>query len=256
MVCVIGIVLLLTGNPRAVAAINGAVPVRCCYVRTGTNRNPVSRFMSHGISSSASPAVSPAISSTSGPQRSTSRSTQPLVIFAVASLSSPSCSTVRNRAAPTNRPHNSNLRGCPKRECGTRENRERHFTRPDLLIIDGFGFDRIEREQSPQGLSLLYKVIEKRGSRRSTALITTIDFEAWTLSRGQVVSRSSGPHFLLPQRSPADFPEEGGPEEANPKQRRLRVSCPASTTPHYALASPAVARRIEKTPAQPVPSIH
>lgn len=62
---------------------------------------------------------------------------------------------------------------------GTTAKRLRYFTRPDLLIIDGFGFDRIEREQSPQGLSLLYKVIDRRGSRRSTALITNIDFDAW-----------------------------------------------------------------------------
>jgi DNA replication protein DnaC len=62
---------------------------------------------------------------------------------------------------------------------GTTAKRVRYFTRPDLLIIDGFGFDRIEREQCPQGLSLLYKVIEKRGPRRSTALITNIDFDAW-----------------------------------------------------------------------------
>jgi DNA replication protein DnaC len=62
---------------------------------------------------------------------------------------------------------------------GTTVKRIRYFARPDLLIIDGFGFDRIEREQSPQGLSLLYKVIEKRGPRRSTALITNIDFDTW-----------------------------------------------------------------------------
>ncbi len=62
---------------------------------------------------------------------------------------------------------------------GTTAKRLRYFTRPDLLIIDGFGFDRIEREQSPQGLSLFYKVIDRRGSRRSTALITNIDFDAW-----------------------------------------------------------------------------
>jgi DNA replication protein DnaC len=55
----------------------------------------------------------------------------------------------------------------------------RSFVRPDLLIIDGFGFDRIEREQSPQALNLIYKVIEKRGSARSTAMITNIDFDAW-----------------------------------------------------------------------------
>jgi DNA replication protein DnaC len=62
---------------------------------------------------------------------------------------------------------------------GTTVRRIAYFSRPDLLIIDGFGFDRIEREQSPQGLSLVYKVIEKRGPRRSTALITNIDFDAW-----------------------------------------------------------------------------
>jgi DNA replication protein DnaC len=62
---------------------------------------------------------------------------------------------------------------------GTTVRRIRYFSGPDLLIIDGFGFDRIEREQSPQALSLLYKVMEKRGPRRSTALITNIDFDAW-----------------------------------------------------------------------------
>lgn len=62
---------------------------------------------------------------------------------------------------------------------GTTVKRIRYFARPELLIIDGFGFDRIEREQSPQGLSLLYKVIEQRGPRRSTALITNIDFDTW-----------------------------------------------------------------------------
>lgn len=62
---------------------------------------------------------------------------------------------------------------------GTTVKRLRYFTRPDLLIIDGFGFDRIEREQCPQGLSLLYKLIDRRGSQRSTALITNIDFDAW-----------------------------------------------------------------------------
>ena len=65
---------------------------------------------------------------------------------------------------------------------GTTAKRIRYFTRPDLLIIDGFGFDRIEREQSPQGLSLVYKVIDRRGSQRSTALITNIDFDAWKTS--------------------------------------------------------------------------
>jgi len=49
----------------------------------------------------------------------------------------------------------------------------------DLLIIDEFGFDRLERAEAPQAASLLYKVIDARGERRSTALVTNIDFEAW-----------------------------------------------------------------------------
>jgi len=62
---------------------------------------------------------------------------------------------------------------------GTTAKRIRYYTRFDLLIIDGFGFDRIERQESPQALSLLYKVIDKRNPRRNTALITNIPFDAW-----------------------------------------------------------------------------
>jgi DNA replication protein DnaC len=72
---------------------------------------------------------------------------------------------------------------------GTTPKRIRYYTRFDLLIIDGFGFDRIEREQAPQALSLLYKVINKRSPHRSTALITNIDFDAWNeyLDDGPIV---------------------------------------------------------------------
>jgi len=47
-----------------------------------------------------------------------------------------------------------------------------------LVILDEFGFDRIERTESPQAASLLYKLINAR-TCRSTALVTNIDFEAW-----------------------------------------------------------------------------
>lgn len=57
--------------------------------------------------------------------------------------------------------------------------RLRHYSRPDLLIIDEFGFDRVERLESPQAAHLLYKVIVARHQRRSTALITNIDFDGW-----------------------------------------------------------------------------
>ena len=51
-----------------------------------------------------------------------------------------------------------------------------------------FGFDRIEREQSPQALSLLYKIIDKRNSpRRSTALVTNVDFDRWNEYLGDAI---------------------------------------------------------------------
>jgi DNA replication protein DnaC len=55
----------------------------------------------------------------------------------------------------------------------------RYYARFDLLIIDEFGFDKIERAEAPQAASLLYKVVDARSEQRSTALVTNIDFEAW-----------------------------------------------------------------------------
>jgi len=56
--------------------------------------------------------------------------------------------------------------------------RLRDYANFDLVILDEFGFDRIERTESPQAASLLYKLINARAAR-STALVTNIDFEAW-----------------------------------------------------------------------------
>jgi DNA replication protein DnaC len=57
--------------------------------------------------------------------------------------------------------------------------RIRYWARFDLVIIDEFGFDRIERTDCPQAANLFYKVIDARSGQRSTALATNIDFEAW-----------------------------------------------------------------------------
>ena len=57
--------------------------------------------------------------------------------------------------------------------------RLRYYSNFDLLVIDEFGFDRVERAESGQAASLLYKVIDGRGPKRSTALVTNISFEAW-----------------------------------------------------------------------------
>jgi DNA replication protein DnaC len=57
--------------------------------------------------------------------------------------------------------------------------RLRYYSNFDLLAIDEFGFDRIERAESNQAASLLYKVVDSRGPKRSTAMVTNISFEAW-----------------------------------------------------------------------------
>jgi DNA replication protein DnaC len=61
----------------------------------------------------------------------------------------------------------------------TIHNRVRFYAKFDLLIIDEFGFDRIERSICPQAASLWYKIIDARSQQCSTALVTNIDFEAW-----------------------------------------------------------------------------
>ena len=58
--------------------------------------------------------------------------------------------------------------------------RLRYYANFDLLIIDEFGFEKLERTDCPQAANLFYKVIEARYPRRSTALVTNIDFEAWS----------------------------------------------------------------------------
>lgn len=61
----------------------------------------------------------------------------------------------------------------------TLPSRVRYYAKFDLLIIDEFGFDRLERSEAPQAAGLLYKVIDARSEQRSTALVTNIDFKAW-----------------------------------------------------------------------------
>jgi DNA replication protein DnaC len=60
----------------------------------------------------------------------------------------------------------------------------RYYAKWDLLLIDEFGFDRIEREECPQAAHLLYKVVDSRHQKRSTILITNVDFDAWAAYLG------------------------------------------------------------------------
>ena len=57
--------------------------------------------------------------------------------------------------------------------------RLRRFAKPELLIIDEFGFDKIERSECPDAAHLLYKIIAARNQKHSTALVTNVDFEKW-----------------------------------------------------------------------------
>ena len=57
--------------------------------------------------------------------------------------------------------------------------RPHYYIRPDWLIIDEFGFDRIERTECAQAAHLLYKIIAARNQKRSTALVTNVDFDKW-----------------------------------------------------------------------------
>jgi DNA replication protein DnaC len=61
----------------------------------------------------------------------------------------------------------------------TLSERVRYYARFELLIIDEFGFDDIERKETPHAASLLYKIMDARSQKVSTALVTNIDFEAW-----------------------------------------------------------------------------
>ena len=62
----------------------------------------------------------------------------------------------------------------------TLSERVRYYGRFDLLIIDEFGFDKLERLEYPESPSLLYKVIDHRNGRGSTAMVTNIEFTNWT----------------------------------------------------------------------------
>jgi DNA replication protein DnaC len=56
----------------------------------------------------------------------------------------------------------------------------RYYRSLDLLIIDEFGFDKMERREYPESPSLLYKVVDSRNGRGSTAFVTNVNFTDWT----------------------------------------------------------------------------
>lgn len=60
----------------------------------------------------------------------------------------------------------------------------RRYANWQLLIIDEWGFDRVEREHCPHAAHLLYKVVASRYQKGATILITNIDFDAWAAYLG------------------------------------------------------------------------
>jgi DNA replication protein DnaC len=60
---------------------------------------------------------------------------------------------------------------------GSLEQKLKIYTRPDVLLIDEIGFDRLEQE-SARNASLFFKVIDQRYCKASTLLTTNIDFKA------------------------------------------------------------------------------
>jgi DNA replication protein DnaC len=99
--------------------------------------------------------------------------------------------------------------------------RIRYWSNFQLLIIDEFGFDKIERSESSQAASLLYKLVDSRSPRRSTALVTNVDFEAWAeylgdaplamaildrLVDGAIVLKIAGRSYRASRAKPAEPP--------------------------------------------------
>jgi len=52
----------------------------------------------------------------------------------------------------------------------------KRYIRPELLVIDELGFDRLEQEDA-RNAALFFKVIDGRYNKRSTVLTSNIDFE-------------------------------------------------------------------------------
>jgi DNA replication protein DnaC len=92
--------------------------------------------------------------------------------------------------------------------------RLRYYAKPELLIVDEFGFDRIERAECPQAAHLLYKIIDARKQKRSTALVTNVDFDKWgdylsdgplamalldRLVEGAIILKVTGKSYRTPQ---------------------------------------------------------
>ncbi len=98
------------------------------------------------------------------------------------------------------------------------------YARLDLLLIDEFGFDRLEREVQAQASTVYYRLLDARTGRRSTALATNIDFKAWAdyladpplatafldrLVDGAVILKLTGRSYRVSRSQPVRGTDEG-----------------------------------------------
>jgi DNA replication protein DnaC len=58
--------------------------------------------------------------------------------------------------------------------------RIRYYGRFDFLVIDELGFEKLELRHYPEAPSLLYKIVDHRSPKKSTALVSNIEFKEWT----------------------------------------------------------------------------
>ncbi len=73
--------------------------------------------------------------------------------------------------------------GCASLADQTLPQKDPRMANYDPLVIDEFGFNRIERQEHPESANSLYKVLDARNQKRSTALATNVDFDAQRLPR-------------------------------------------------------------------------
>jgi DNA replication protein DnaC len=100
------------------------------------------------------------------------------------------------------------------------------YARFDLLLIDEFGFDRLEREAQAQASTFYYRLLDARTGRRSTVLVTNIDFTAWAdylgdpplasafldrLVDGAVILKLSGRSYRAHRARPVAEVDKTGP---------------------------------------------
>jgi DNA replication protein DnaC len=84
----------------------------------------------------------------------------------------------------------------------------------DLLLIDEFGFDRLEREA--QAGTFYYRPLDAHTGRRSTALAANIEFGAWADSLGDTATGNG-------------VPRPPGRRRRDPQARRALVPRPTPT---------------------------